>query len=168
MATGFQIVFDVDRAGATAVTAELMHRLEAQELVDFLRQKIEPYVKLRIEGRFASEGDDVTGAWDPLKVATQLIRASHGFPPDHPINVRTSRMKDFLLLSPADIKVQGPEVQLTHPGPTGDRSLQEKIQTAQSGASSPNTRPRPVLGLNENDLLFITSELAAYLVDGII
>lgn len=77
-------------------------------------------------------------------------------------------MKDFLLLSPADIKVQGPEVELTHPGPTGDRSLQEKIQTAQSGSSNPNTRPRPVLGLNENDLLFITSELAAYLTEGMI
>lgn len=165
---GFQIVFDVDRAGATAVVAELMHRLEAQELVDFLRQKIEPYVKLRIEGRFVGEGDDVTGAWDPLKVATRLIRASHGFPPDHPINVRTSRMKDFLLISPADIKVQGPEVELTHPGPTGDRSLNEKIKTAQFGSTSPNTQPRPVLGFNENDLLFITSELAAYLTEGII
>lgn len=165
---GFEVLFETDSSGAQAVFEALNERLESDALVDFMRKEIEPYIKLRIEGRFAAEGDDVTGQWHPLTVATKLIRARNGFPPDHPINVRTGKMKDYLVHSPSDIKIQGPEVELTHPGPTGDRELQDKIRTAQEGKTKPRTPARPVLGLNENDLLFITSELAAYLTEGFI
>lgn len=168
MTTGFQITFETDQKGAWEVLAHLRDRLDPGGLADFLEKVIEPYIKLRIENRFLSEGDDVVGKWHPLAVATHLIRASLGFPPDHPINVRTNEMRNFLVTSRSDIKIQGPEVELTHPPPTGNRGLSEKIKTAQQGKSSPRTQPRAVLGLNENDLLFITSELAAYLVEGTI
>lgn len=168
MALGFQITIETDSKSAQGVVDELRDRLDAAGLSQFLEKVVEPFIKLRIENRFGSEGDDVTNAWQPLRVATQLIRASYGFPPDHPINVRTSQMKDFLVNSRSDIKASGADVELIHPPPTGSRSLDDKIKTAQMGKSKPKTPPRPVLGFNENDLLFVTSELAAYLVEGIV
>lgn len=168
MAVGIQITFETDKDGAQAVIDELRDRLENAGLAQFLEKVVEPFIKLRIENRFHSEGDDVTGGWQPLHVATQLIRASYGFPPDHPINVRTSQMKDFLVNSRSDIKNNGADVTLIHPPPTGNKGLDEKIKTAQQGKTKPRTPPRPVLGFNENDLLFVTSELAAYLVEGIV
>lgn len=168
MALGFQITIETDKSSAQGVIDELRDRLQAAGLEQFLEKVVEPFMKLRIENRFQSEGDDVTGKWQPLHVATQLIRASYGFPPDHPINVRTSQMKDFLVNTKSDIKASGADVTLTHPPPTGNKSLDEKIKAAQQGKSKPRTPARPVLGFNENDLLFVTSELAAYLVEGII
>lgn len=58
---------------------------------------------------------------------------------------------------------------LIHP-PAGsaDPITAKKLKTAQSGSSKPSTPARSVVGVNENDLLFITSSLTAYLVEDFI
>lgn len=164
MATGFQIDFDVDAAHFNALLAELHLKVSPAGLTTFLNTIVDPFIRSRIDERFASEGDDVTGAWSPLTVATAMIRASQGISPDHPINVRTSKMRDYLVNTQSDVKPTGFDAVLSHPPPTGDAKLNEKIKTAQMGSTSPRTPPRPVIGLNQNDLLFVTSELVIYLV----
>lgn len=166
----FEIAFEAETQHLQGVLRHLDQRLNPDGLGDYLEAKIEPFLQMRIDARFAAEGDDVTGAWHPLKQATEMIRASKGFPPAHPINVRTNKMKHWLVNVPADLIIGGDEAVLIHPpfaGPS-DAKTREKIQTAQQGKRSPNTPPRPVLGVNENDLLFITSELVAWITEGYI
>lgn len=162
--TGFNILFEADAASTNAMLAELEKRLSSEGLADFLSDRVDGFLRARIAQRFSGEGDDVSGAWHPLTVATSMIRASQGFPPDHPINVRTGDMRSFLVNSASDVKEHSLGATLKHPPPTTNKFINEKIRTAQQGKSRPRTPPRPVIGVNENDLLFVTSELAAYLM----
>lgn len=160
----FYVYFDVSQAQFAGTVALLNQRLSSVGLSLFLKTVVDPFVRNRIEQRFISEGDDVSGKWHPLTAATALIRTQKGFPPDHPINVRTGLMRQFLVGTPGDVRASGPLVTLTHPPPTADGLMTQKISTAQAGKSRPQTPARPVMGLNTNDALFITSELTAYLI----
>lgn len=165
---GFEILFESDASSATGVFSSLEDKLDPSGLVSFLETEVDPYIRGRIAGRFSTEGDDVSGRWHPLTRATQYYRARQGYPPAHPINVRTRQMRDFLVHTRSQVRSSGLEVILLHPPPVADSELNRKIATAQGGKSSPGTPPRPVIGVNENDLLFITSSLAAYLIQGIV
>ncbi len=160
----FFIYFDVDQAMAGAFVAELNRRMQPQNLAAFVHTTVGPFIRRRIQQRFQSEGDDVTGKWHPLTLATQMIRAQKGYPPDHPINRRSNQMYNHLLSDPGQTRVMGPMIEFTHPTPGGNPLTLQKISTAQGGKRRPFTPPRPVLGVNENDMLFVTSELAAYLI----
>lgn len=160
----FYIYFDVNEAQFAGAVALLSQRLSSAGLALFLKTVVDPFIRNRIEQRFTAEGDDVTGKWHPLTVATALIRAEKGFPPDHPINVRTGYMRRFLVNTPSDVRPAGPMVTLTHPPSDADGLMALKLSTAQAGKSRPQTPARPVMGLNTNDALFITSELTAYLI----
>jgi hypothetical protein len=165
----FFVLIETDASEAVAVLDALMIRSSPVGLSAFLDTVVDPWVRNRIDQRFNSEGDEVSGSWDPLAAATQQIRASYGFPPDHPINVRTGMMRNFLVGTPSDVKPNGFGADLQHPPPgAGSSVMQKKIQTAQSGSSNPNTVARPVVGLNENDMIFITSSLAAWLTQDMI
>lgn len=157
------VIITVDKNSAQHAIDSLNDRLGAIGLVTFLQTVVDPFIRNRIDQRFKGEGDDVVGVWHPLAVATQQIRASYGFPPDHPINVRTSKLRSHLVGTQSDVKAFGIGATLQHPPPGTDAILNKKIQTAQSGSSSPSTPARPVIGVNENDLLFITTSLVAWL-----
>lgn len=159
----FLVEIDVDDSQFQAAMALLNFRTSPAGLSTFLGTVVDPYVRARIDQRFAGEGDDVTGRWHPLTRATEMIRASKGFPPAHPINVRTDKMHSFLVNTPGDLKPNPVGATLEHPRPT-DPLTERKIQVAQMGTKRPFTPPRPVLGYNENDMLFITSSLAAWLI----
>lgn len=145
----------------------LKERMELAKLTVFLKTAVVQYIQARVAKRFQSEGDDVTGRWTPLAVETELIRAAQGFPPSHPINVRTGEMMQFLVADSGDAIGSGGFAVLTYPSqpPTGE--LERKMRTAQLGKPFPSTPPRPVLGLNMNDNIFITAELAGYLMSPI-
>lgn len=160
----FYIHFDVDQTMAGAFIAELNRRVQPASLAAFTQATVGPFIRRRIQQRFQGEGDDVTGKWHPLTVATQMIRATKGYAPDHPINRRSNLMMNHLVGDPGQTRVMGPIIEFTHPRPTGDGLMNQKIETAQMGRNRPRTPPRPVMGLNENDMLFVTSELAAYLI----
>jgi hypothetical protein len=160
----FYVHFDVDQAMAGAFIAELNRRVQPASLAAFVHHTVGPFIRRRIDQRFLGEGDDVTGRWHPLTMATQMIRAQKGYPPDHPINRRTNLMHNFLVSDPGQTRISGPLIEFTHPQPTGDGLMNQKIETAQAGRRRPFTPARPVVGLNTNDMLFVTSELAAYLI----
>lgn len=164
----FLVDIETDAASAVAVLAHLTMKLSPAGLHTFLDTMVDPFIRARVDQRFASEGDDVVGAWHPLTVATQMIRAAKGYPSAHPINQRSHKMHSFLVNTQSDVKPTGIGATLTHPPPTGDGLMNQKIQTAQAGKSRPRTPPRPVIGVNENDMLFITSELALYLSEDFI
>jgi hypothetical protein len=165
---GFQLTFEVERDHLDVLLTDLALKLSPPGLAGFLDTVVDPFIRSRIEQRFDTEGDDVTGSWHPLTIATQQIRASYGFPPAHPINVRTRDLRDWLVNTPADIKVTGFTAEANHPPPTSNTVLNTKLAAAQSGKTHPATPARPVLGLNENDLMFVTSSLVAYIAKGII
>lgn len=168
MSNGFVIQIDVDQASANAVLSHLEMKLSQPGLHQFMRDQVSPYLRRRIADRFINQGDDITGPWHPLTVATQKIRAASGYPPSAPINVRSTQMMDFLVGSPSDITSRGDTAVLIHPPPTGNKLMLKKIATAQMGSAKPKTPPRPVLGMNVDDLDYITSELTEYLVRDLI
>lgn len=157
----------VDPISAVGLIQGIHDRLSGPQLEKFLNDQIDEWVRDRISRRFAGEGDDVTGAWAPLLPATESIRASRGFPPAHPINQRTHMLRDWLVGTAGDVKVTGTGATYEHPGPTSG-VMEQKLQTAQAGKGFPRTVPRPVLGLNEVDDLYIQFELTKFLLSGAI
>ncbi len=167
-AGSFHVLIETDSSEADAVIDSLLEKMSPVGLSAFLHTIVDPWVRNRIDQRFANEGDEMSGDWHPLAVSTQQIRASYGYPPDHPINVRTGKMRSFLVGTNSDVKPNGFGATLQHPPPTADPITAKKIATAQSGSSFPPTPARPVVGLDENDLIFVTSSLAAWLTQDMI
>jgi hypothetical protein len=160
------ITFDVTRNDLDALVDNLEQKLDGLALAGWLRTQISPFLRARVSARFAGEGDDVSGGWHPLTAATQQIRMNQGFAPG-PINRRYGQLYDFLMVSPGIAVAGGFGAELTYPGPAPDWRTEEKLKTAQSGKAKPATPARPVIGVNNNDFLYITSELTAYLIEGI-
>lgn len=161
--SGFvDLTFDVTTDTVTPLMLALDTALNPAAIAGFLSGVIEPYIQGRAKDRFAQEGDDAVGAWEPLKPATHAIRAQQGYPPDHPINRRTGQLEDYITNSPGRLTVHALGATLTMPGspPTGE--LRDKVVTAQQGRDNPRTVARPVMGLNETDLMFVLTELTFY------
>lgn len=132
---------------------------------EFLGVNLTQYVQGRAEARFSTEGDDVTGPWLPLNPATVEIREGLGYPGDHPINNRTGDLENYITKSQSQMSATGGSVIMTYPGAAPSGELLDKVQTAQSGKGDPNTPPRPVLGFNEADLIYVLSEIALGLTE---
>ena len=128
----------------------------------FLGTSVGPYLSKRAGERFANEGDDaVGGAWAPLKPGTVAIREEMGFPGEHPINVRTGELERWVVGSGWDAYPFGAGASLRYPGTAPTGTLKEKVVTAQRGRKDPDTVARPVLAVNEADMLFVIAALAA-------
>lgn len=138
--------------------------MSAVGLAAFLYGSVGPWVMSRAEERFKQEGDDVTGKWAPLMPRTQEIRESYGFGGSHPINKRTGELEDYITQGQVSV-VTSPGVGiLRFPGnPPNSPSLREKMKTAQQGRANPSTVARPVLGLNEKDLIAVMELLAFHI-----
>jgi hypothetical protein len=156
----------VDHGAVDAMMRTLQYNMSNVGLSVFLEDVADPFVRRRVAERFTGEGDDAVGSWAPLSPATQTIRASKGFPPAHPINQRTHAMRDWLVHNDGEVRFNAAYVSLLYPGPTTSGTMDEKIRTAQMGKGNPRTPPRPVLGLNETDNLFIQAELVMFLLSG--
>lgn len=124
------------------------------------------YVQGRTRDRFSSEGDDVTGKWHPLSSATQHWRVTQGFPADHPINRRTGQLEAYLTQGTYSVTPNALGATMTYPGTPAKGWTKEKLKTAQQGKQSPATPARPVLGLNERDLLYVMTTLAFMIQTG--
>lgn len=158
-----------DDAGVQAMLLHLDTALNPTAMAGFLGVKVGVYLKERAAKRFGNEGDDVSGPWAPLAPSTQLVRANGDWAvgPDHPINRRTGELEAYITQSDILAGMFGYGSSVTYPGKLGTgKSLRQKVSTAQQGRSKPSTVPRPVLGINENDALFILTELAFYVEKG--
>lgn len=157
------IFVQVDRKTAGLALEKLERFLSDAWLAFFLETEVEQYIKSRAKRRFDSEGDDVSGPWAPLAPATREFRRAEGFDPDAPINVRSRELINWVTQSEGRVAPVGVGVRLTYPGnqPTGE--LKKKVQTAQSGSTRNRgmrpTPPRPVLGVNATDLMFVMTRL---------
>lgn len=162
------VVFDVDILGLEKDLILLDAKLSPAGVSAFLSDIADPFLKERTENRFANEGDDVSGVWQPLKPSTQRIRASRGYGAAHPINIRTRQMIDYMLHSRPDVTVAGDDALLVYPAQNMPSEVAEKIRTAQEGKAYPQTPPRPVIGLSEYDAVLITRDLASWISQGLI
>jgi len=126
----------------------------------FLGTTIGPYLAKRAKQRFDSEGDDVTGLWASLKPATIVIRHNQGYPPG-PINRRTGELEEWVVGGTGFSYPTGFGASLRFPKDRPAGELRKKVMTAQKGKKKdPPTTARPVLGVNETDLIFLQTSLA--------
>lgn len=149
-----------DRAAVHAIE-QLAALLSPVGLQGFLSSTVGPYLSKRAKERFESEGDDVTGRWAPLKEATVTIRSDLGFGGAHPINRRTGELEEWVVQGGWDAYPQMFGASLRYPRNAPIGELRDKVETAQKGKSEPSTVKRPVLGVNEKDMIFVLAALAA-------
>lgn len=161
------VIQSVDAATVHAGLSRLERALTGSGLADFFATTAAPYLAARAQNRFAQEGDDVVGAWAPLRLYTQNIRASQGYGAAHPINRRTGEMENYIVGSPPAIVSGTDGGVMRFPGPPASGKLVEKIRTAQigfdGGKGGPSTVPRPVLGVNATDLEALLIGLAKHI-----
>lgn len=120
-------------------------------LAAFLGSQGKEILQHRAEVRFADEGDSASGDWQQLAFPTRRIRAAKGFPPEHPINVRTGELRAFVTGNDGSVSTTGTAARLLWPGEvSGELSL--KYATAQRGRNRPPTPARPVAAIDALDL----------------
>jgi hypothetical protein len=131
----------------------------------FMSGVVGPFMLGRVAARFEDEGDSASGKWQPLKESTNQIREQMGYPPAHPINIRSRELFDFTTTSArAAAEPFGASVTLPDQTPMGE--LFDKFITAQGGAASGEnqgaTPPRPVLAMDTTDLAVVLMQLGQY------
>ena len=128
----------------------------------FLFGSVTPWLRQRAADRFASEGDDVSGKWEPLKESTIEFREHMGLGA-HPINRRTGELEEYITQGNGRIIATPLGASLAYPGTdTVSQHLTNKVKTAQSGKKYPRTPARPVLGVDEKDLAYVVTQLAFF------
>lgn len=161
----------VDIEGDAESVEHILRKLELEILSEtglalFLSTVVGEYLQQRAMQRFQNQGDDVSGAWAPLKPTTISIREEMGFGAG-PINSRTGELEAFITGSNGSVSVSGGGGSVltfpgNPPGPGQSGYLETKVMTAQKGRGYPETVARPVLGMNEVDLSFVITSLAFY------
>ena len=143
--------------------------LQPSMLEAFLVTDAHNYFAEQIELRFAWEGDAASGEWPRLSEATENIRAHAGFSPDGPINERTGQLLRYVT-EHYDSQQLGLGAEMQIPGSaTGE--MERKIRHAQAGAApgenpmfpGSSTPARPVLAVNEEDVLAIVAKLEMFI-----
>lgn len=159
----YNILWGVREEDALAAVEKLALLLSGPGLSTFLGASVGPYLRERTQQRFANEGDDVTGPWAPLHPATVAIRESlpYQIGGEHPINRRSGELEDWVTQGNYFPYPTGVGATLQYPKGKPSGELLDKLKTAQGGRANPKTVARPVLGVNEKDLLFVTAALAA-------
>lgn len=127
----------------------------------FLGTQVGPYLRRRAGERFEHEGDDVVGKWAPLRPATVVMREASNYPVagDHPINHLSGELENWVVDGGWNAYPDTFGASMTYPGTRPSGLLAKKVKTAQSGDRASNTVARPVLGVNEADMLWM---LTAY------
>lgn len=162
---GLGIAIDLRSEAADRMLSGLELKLSSVGLSQFLATRIGPYLQQRAARRFRNEGDDASGAWLPLAETTWHWRISSGFVPDHPINERTGRLKEYILHAGMGVAPTGEaSALLTFPknGPSSP-GLFQKLRTAQQGRGNPKTPARPVLAINSTDMVFMHGALEDFI-----
>lgn len=136
---------------------------ESQAIAAWLMVGLDPLLRRRTAERFDSEGDDISGKWQSLQPFTVSDRQAHGFPGEHPINVRTGSMKKHLLDDPPRVAIHTLGATMWSPGGDGGPKTAKKVKTAQEGDPATNTPARPVLGVGVVDLEAALISLAGHI-----
>lgn len=162
--------FKVLNHDLTEALAKLEILMSGEGLAAFLGAEIGPYLKKRAGNRFSGQGDDVSGPWAPLSPATIQIRADGGYGAG-PINRRTGELENWVVQSGWDAYPIAKGATMRFPGKKPSGRIKEKVITAQKGRDgsegpdNPRTVARPVVGVNENDMLFFQAALSLAVQD---
>lgn len=165
-AWGLDITVDISKLKET--TTRIEERLGDTELGAWMESELIAYLHQRASNRFASEGDDATGPWDALSSITESIRASQGYAPAHPINVRSGDLRSFMIGDDGNLSAAGGGMQLQYPSDPPTTELRDKLATAQTGRQTPRTVMRPVVALGLTDFNDVMDLLSIYITDGLI
>jgi hypothetical protein len=161
-ALGINIFFDVgSKKGVDAMLLNLMTKLDPLTMGVFLLGTMVPHLQKKFAQGFANEMDPNGAAWAVLSPATEKIREDMGYNGPSPINKRTGELEDYITNSGGMVWAAGLGTSLKYPGkgvPSGN--LGKKLRGAQRGEGT--APPRPVLGLDENDLAFLLMSLYGY------
>jgi len=163
---------EMQMTGDAKQVAHMLNRLyvsiEPAMLAFFLGSTVETYLTKRAQNRFRSEGDSaVGGPWEQLHEATWAYRSSQGYGSQHPINIRTGEMENYIVGTPGRAYPHSLGATLVYPGTPPKGELKKKVETAQVGQSHrPITDPRPVLGMDETDLTAVLTSLSLYIARG--
>lgn len=152
--------FVTDSHDTDIALERLVLLLSPQGMSAFLGVEIGPYLSERAKQRFQNEGDDVVGEWAPLQEATVNIRQGLNLPGEHPINRRHGILENWVVRGGWHAYPAGFGGALRYPANDPSGTTREKVVTAQQGSISPSTVARPVLGVNENDMIFVLTALA--------
>lgn len=154
--------------------------VSSPSMEQFLSGRVDPYLKGQAEIRFRREGDSRTGKWKPLAKYTQRDRVWEGYGAEHPINVRTGDLHDYITRRPGVSRSGAGQAFLTLPGP-GTALQEEKLSVAQRGkarnsiGAGPDGREkligsvpaRPVLAMNMLDNRQIMRRLEQWVIAGV-
>lgn len=154
---------EVDDESVERMLENTANALDTVGMYAFLYGTVGPWLRRRAEDRFAAEGDDVTGHWKPLEAYTQRVRAASGYGAEHPINKRTGELESYITSGGWDVFATPVLSTLVFPGNAPTPRQAEKVSTAQIGKNYPSTPARPVLGMNEVDLVFVMGALGVYI-----
>jgi hypothetical protein len=165
--TGWSWSFATSSNDARVVVDKLMTILSPEMMSAWLGGEVGPYLSERAKSRFVREGDDVSEKWAPLKESTVQIRIGLNLGGEHPINRRTGELEAWVVGSGWNAYPTGIGATLRYPKKKPSGTLLDKVTTAQKGSPYPATVPRPVLGINENDMLYITALLAANVMEAV-
>lgn len=138
---------------------------QADRMAAWLVTGVDPLLRQNTDRNFGSESFDGE-PWQSLKPYTVSERERHGFPGEHPINVRTGQMKRHLLDDPPRIAVQTLGATLWSPGDEGSGTTAKKVKIAQMGGTTPeghHVPARPVLGVGPEDLEAVLISLAIHI-----
>lgn len=161
---GAQVDVVADTRTADIIMEGFLKAFDSQTVTsELLVGRVYPLLQGRARARFASEGDDVSGAWAELRPYTQKERAKGGFGPRGPINVRTGQLRSHVIDRPPDADPNTLGGTLWFPKRGGVGKAIEKVRVAQSGSKKPRTPPRPVLGVNEQDMELIMLQAAYHI-----
>jgi hypothetical protein len=167
MALGNGWEWYITSPSADFALAKLEEAFTPQVLASFLGAEVGPFLRERAQARFAAEGDSASGKWAPLKPVTVDIRLSMNYGGEHPINRRTGELENWVVGSGWNAYPMGGGAALQFPGNTPSGELVDKVQTAQKGRANPNTQPRPILAIDETDVLQVTTLLATMITEAV-
>lgn len=157
----------IDTSEPEATLARLQRQVSASGLGVFLNTEAWPWLEQRTQDRFTSEGDSAVGKWAELSFATYAYRTAGGFPPAHPINVRTGELRDFALTHQVESQMSG--ITLSQPKKGGKNETQKKFRNAQRGGTTAQGHAfpaRPVVGLDMLDAGRIEQRLFKWVTTG--
>jgi len=181
----FALKIDVDPTEVEAMFHHLQLRLSPGALRVFLNTRAHRDLAMRAQQRFANEGDDATGPWADLTFMTGRIRAWQGYPPFHPINVRTGALRNFVV-NTFTVKETAHGATLKMPGEASGDLLAKLTQAQVGGGGRPRTSrpahfatrpegdagpnrpapPRPVVALSIVDTMMISMDLLEFIRQG--
>lgn len=168
MASAWADVEAVDK-----ILDDVVRAVSPPALIGFLNSWVSPYFEDQIVDRFAGLGDDGTpgGTWAPLAESTMRIRHALGYFDDYAINERSGDLVEWLAMTRDFAMIPG-GAQMTLPDEgEGSGELWHKLKVAQVGHTQTSnemipgayTPPRPVLSMNETDLLAVTKMLHIFI-----